>query len=479
MAEIIPHWLSKQANLSPDSTALELVDGGKITFLELQNRSMEMARKLAGLGVKKGSHLGILSANNLDMVYMIHAISYLGAVGVLLNTRLSDDELNYQLQDAEVSILITDENQSSRQLQVNKVYAYSEVNERKEMQVALQLELNLEQPFTIIYTSGTTGFPKGVVHTYGNHWWSAISSALNLGLEKNDKWLISLPLFHVSGLSTLMKSVIYGMPVYLMKKFDVDLVHEAIMDKKVTIVSVVTLMVQRLMDKLGSENYPQTLRCFLLGGGPAPKVLLKQAKDKKIPVFQSYGMTETTSQIATLSAKDALLKIGSAGKPLLPAELKINNPGEDDVGEIIVKGPMVTKGYFKNEAANKQTIIDGWLHTGDLGYLDEAGYLYVVDRRTDLIISGGENIYPSEIENALMKIPEIKEAGVIGVADDTWGEVPVAYVVLYESISKTDILAKLSKQLAKYKLPKKIKFIDEMPRNASNKLVRKKLKELE
>lgn len=190
-------------------------------------------------------------------------------------------------------------------------------------------------------------------------------------------------------------------------------------------------------------------------------------------------MTETTSQIATLSAKDALVKIGSAGKPLLPADLKIINPDKDDVGEIIVKGPMVTKGYFKNEAANKQKIIDGWLHTGDLGYLDEAGYLYVVDRRTDLIISGGENIYPSEIENALVKIPQIKEAGVVGVADDTWGEVPVAYVVLHEPISKTDILQKLSKQLAKYKLPKKIKFIDEMPRNASNKLVRKKLKELE
>ena len=478
MSEIIPHWLSKQANLSPENTALELVDGSNITFFELHKKSVQMAKKLAALGVAKGTHLGILTANNLNMVYTIHAISYLGAVGVLLNTRLSDDEINYQLQDAEVRLLITDEENSTRQLQVNESYAYDEVNNQAEVQAALQEELDLAQPFTLIYTSGTTGFPKGVVHTYGNHWWSAISSALNLGLEKTDKWLISLPLFHVSGLSTLMKSVIYGMPIYLMKKFDVDLVHNAIMREKVTIVSVVTIMMQRLMEKLNSESYPDTLRCFLLGGGPAPKVLLEKAKDKNIPVFQSYGMTETTSQIATLSAQDALEKIGSAGKPLLPAELRINNPGEDGVGEIIVKGPMVTQGYYKNEAANEQKIVNGWLHTGDLGYLDDAGYLYVVDRRTDLIISGGENIYPSEIENALVKLPEIKEAGVIGAADETWGEVPVAYVVLNEPISETDILATLGKQLAKYKLPKKIIFIEEMPRNASNKLVRNKLKDL-
>ncbi|MCF3943486.1 o-succinylbenzoate--CoA ligase [Oceanobacillus alkalisoli] len=478
MSEIIPHWLSKRANLSPENTALELVDGSNITFLELHKKSVQMANKIAALGVAKGTHLGILSANNLNMVYILHAVSYLGAVGVLLNTRLSDDEINYQLQDAEVSILITDEENSNRQLQVNESYSYDEVNKQTEVQTVLQKELNLAQPFTIIYTSGTTGFPKGVVHTYGNHWWSAISSALNLGLEKNDKWLISLPLFHVSGLSTLMKSVMYGMPIYLMKKFDVDLVHDAIMRKEVTIVSVVTLMMQRLMEKLNSESYPRTLRCFLLGGGPAPKILLEKAKDKNIPVFQSYGMTETTSQIATLSAQDALDKIGSAGKPLLPAELEIKNPGIDGVGEIIVKGPMVTEGYYKNEAANEQTLVNGWLHTGDLGYLDDAGYLYVVDRRTDLIISGGENIYPSEIENALVKLPEIEEAGVIGVADETWGEVPVAYVVLNEPVSETDILLNLGKQLAKYKLPKEIIFIKEMPRNASNKLVRNKLKDI-
>lgn len=475
MSEIIPHWLTKQANVIPNQAAFELADGTVISFLELQRNSEDYAKKLAALGVPKGSHLGILSGNSLEMAYTIHALSYLGVVGVLLNTRLSDEELNYQLQDAEVTILITDEEQANRRLEVSSSYMYREIMSKEAVAAPLQEEINLADPFTIIYTSGTTGFPKGVVHTYGNHWWSAVSSALNLGMNKADKWLIALPLFHVSGLSTMMKSVIYGMPIYLMKKFDVALVHEAIMDKQVTIVSVVTLMVQRLVEKLGTDKYPDTLRCFLLGGGPAPKVLLEKAKEKGVPVFQSYGMTETTSQIATLSPQDALGKIGSAGKPLLPAQLKIVEPGSDGVGEIVVKGPMVTSGYYKNPAANEKTIVDEWLHTGDLGYLDEQGFLFVVDRRTDLIISGGENIYPSEIENALAKMPEIKEAGVTKREDATWGHVPVAYVVANESITEEQIFDFLSKHLAKYKLPKEIHFISELPRNASNKLVRNKL----
>src|SRR5699024_9072578 len=234
-----------------------------------------------------------------------------------------------------------------------------ELEATEETNTVLLEELALDDPFTIIYTSGTTGFPKGVIHTYGNHWWNAIASALNLGLDKSDKWLIPLPLFHVSGLSTMMKSVIYGMPVFLMKSFDVEVVHQAIMEREVTIVSVVTIMVQRLTERLGDNQYPDQLRCFLLGGGPAPKVLLEKAKAKHIPVFQSYGMTETTSQIVTLSPQDALEKLGSAGKPLLPAQLKIDNPGPDGVGEIIVKGPMVTMGYYKNAEANKESIMEG------------------------------------------------------------------------------------------------------------------------
>lgn len=475
MSEFIPHWLTKQANLSPNQIALELLDGKKITFKELHENSVNFAKKLAALGVERGTHLGILSSNKLEMVYTIHALSYIGAVGILLNTRLSDKEINYQLADADINILIKDDEQKKRNLNSVKSFSFEELEHINELEIELLEEINLNDIFTIIYTSGTTGFPKGVIHTYGNHWWSAIASALNLGLDKKDKWLIALPLFHVSGLSTLIKSVVYGMPIYLLKKFDADLVHDAIMKQKITIVSVVTMMVQRLIERLGNERYPSSLRCFLLGGGPAPKALLETAKDKDVPVFQSYGMTETTSQIVTLSPHDALEKLGSAGKPLLPAQLKIEHPDAEGIGEIIVKGPMVTAGYYKNTEANKTSISNDWLNTGDLGYLDQEDFLYVVDRRTDLIISGGENIYPSEIENVLLKIPEIKEVGVTRMKDEVWGYVPVAYVVVHSPITEEHILEFAGENLAKYKLPKKIYFIDKLPRNASNKLVRNKL----
>ncbi|MGJ9457459.1 o-succinylbenzoate--CoA ligase [Oceanobacillus sp. CF4.6] len=480
MAEVIPHWLTKQADLAPEAIAMELEDGSTVTFKRLKEKSQRFAKQLAQRGVTEGSHVGILSTNQIPMIVAIHALSYLGAVGVLLNTRLTGEELNYQVKDAEVSILLTADHlkESAQSLKVKHIQSFSDIEAQPGKEVILKSELDLDNTFTIIYTSGTTGFPKGVLHTYGNHWWSAIGSALNLGLNKDDKWLIPLPIFHVSGLSTSIKSVIYGMPVYLLEKFDAATVHQAIMNKGVTIVSVVTMMVQRLMDRLGDESYPESFRCMLLGGGPAPKPMLERAKEKKIPVFQSYGMTETASQIVTLAPKDALEKIGSAGKPLFPAQLKIARATDELIGEILVKGPMVTNGYFKNEDANRKLFDNGWLATGDMGYLDDEGFLYVVDRRNDLIISGGENIYPSEIESVLSGMEQIHEVGVAGKKDDVWGQVPIAYIVKHEEVTVDAIYTYLKKRLAKYKLPKEIHFVEGLPRNASNKLVRNKLLDL-
>ncbi|GAB3047459.1 o-succinylbenzoate--CoA ligase [Virgibacillus ainsalahensis] len=476
MAEIIPHWLTKQASLAPEQTAIENLSGEKMTFLELKEKSQHFAKKLAANSVKEGTHVGILSSNSSSMVIAIHALSYLGAVSVMLNTKLTKEELNYQIKDAEVSLILTSENLYETTEEMNfsiSVHSFSQIDREGEKNIKLRQEINLDDPFTIIYTSGTTGFPKGVIHTYGNHWWSAIGSALNLGLNKDDKWLCALPIFHVGGISIFIKSAIYGMPVYLLEKFDEYIVHEAIITRGVTIVSVVTVMVQRLMNILGDDRYPVTFRCMLLGGGPAPRPLLEKAKSKNIPVFQSYGMTETSSQIVTLSPADALEKIGSAGKPLVPAQLKINNTKKDDsIGEIFVKGPMVTNGYYKNKDATEKSLTDGWLATGDLGYLDEDGFLYVVDRRKDLIISGGENIYPSEIESVLSGMDQIKEVGVAGKSDDTWGKVPIAFIVKNRHITEEEILNYAARYLAKYKLPKQIHFIDQLPRNASNKIVR-------
>lgn len=482
MAEIIPHWLTKQASLAPHQIAIETEHGESITFLALEKKSKQFAKKLATLDIAEGSHIGILSTNDISMVVAIHAISYLGAVAVLLNTRLTEEELIYQMNDAEVSMILTCDYHKATAKQMDfhiPAKSFSEVDQLLEKQVKLHSEINLDAVFTIIYTSGTTGFPKGVIHTYGNHWSSAIGSALNLGLDAKDKWLAMLPIFHVSGLSTFMKSVIYGMPVLLFEKFDVEKVNKAIMEQGVTIVSVVTVMLQRLVTSLGNNKYPETFRCMLLGGGPAPKPLLEKAKEHHIPVFQSYGMTETSSQIVTLSPNDALTKIGSAGKPLFTAQLKINDPDADAVGEIYVKGPMVTKGYYNNQLATEDSFQDNWLATGDLGYVDEEGFLYVMDRRSDLIISGGENIYPAEIEAALTGMDQIAEVGVTGVEDPIWGQVPVAFVVKKnQKLTTEEVLAYAQKKLATYKVPKQIYFVEQLPRNASNKLMRKELLKL-
>src|SRR5699024_4320941 len=186
----------------------------------------------------------------------------------------------------------------------------------------------------------------GVVHTYGNHWWSAVGSSLNLGMLQSDKWLATLPFYHVGGLSIFIRSVIYGIPAYIVEKFTEEAVHQAIMKKGITIASVVPVMLKRLLKRLGQDGYPSAFRCMLLGGSAASLTILEQAKEKNVPVFQSYGMTETSSQIVTLSPDDAMQKIGSSGKSLFPAQVQIRHKGKDGIGEVHVKGPMVTSGYF-------------------------------------------------------------------------------------------------------------------------------------
>ncbi|WP_152655014.1 o-succinylbenzoate--CoA ligase [Oceanobacillus sp. CFH 90083] len=475
MSTVIPHWLDKQADLSPNEIAVELKDGTTVTFSQLAENSRIKARKLASADIKKGDHIAILSGNSIEMMEMIYACSYLGAVVVLLNKRLTAYERKQQMKDAKVTLLIT-ETEEAGLTEIGQL-TFDQLN-RLEASWKVQLleEIELSTVFTMMYTSGTSGFPKAVQHTYENHWWSATSSGLNFGKHNDDKWLIPLPLFHVSGLSTMLKGIIYGMPIYLLEKFEVEDVHDAIMHKQVTMTSVVTVMLQRLVSYLGEASYPEAFRCMLLGGGPAPETLLQQTKAKKIPVFQSYGMTETASQIVTLNPRDALRKVGSAGKPLFPAQLKIAGKQANEVGEILVKGPMITPGYYNRQAANETSFLNGWLATGDVGYLDDEGFLYVVDRRSDLIISGGENIYPSEIENVLLQIDGVQETGVIGKKDTEWGEIPVAFIVADREMTIAEITAFLKDKLARYKQPKEFYFIDQLPRNAANKLVRQELK---
>jgi O-succinylbenzoic acid--CoA ligase len=240
-----------------------------------------------------------------------------------------------------------------------------------------------------------------------------------------------------------------------------------------------------MLDERGDQPYPSSLRCVLLGGGPAPEPLLQRCATLGVPVVQTYGLTEAASQVATLEPEDALRKLGSAGKPLFGTELRIEDadgaflaPGAE--GEIVVRGPTVTPGYLNRPGPTARAIRDGWLHTGDIGYLDAKGYLYVLDRRDDLIVSGGENVYPAEIEAVLQSHPDVLEAGVWGAPDQRWGQVPIAAVVLRPGVSVTAdaLIAHCRERLAAYKTPVRIELRTELPRNAAGKLLRNQLQEL-
>lgn len=482
---MMPNWLMQRANLTPERPAFE-TDGDIISFRTLWEQVYELAGKLASLGIRKNDHVALLSGNSLDLVRFFHALMAIGAVGVPLNTRLSIEEQVWEIEDSKASWLIFDDknhlfNSAANEPRLFHRISISQVKRQSYSEVKLQAEFSLDAPCTMIYTSGTTGKPKGVVLTYGNHWWSAAGSALNLGLTETDKWYCCVPLFHVSGLSLLMKNVIYGMPVVLAKKFDPHEANQMICKNGVTMISVVANMLRRMLDDLETASYPDAFRCMLLGGGPAPLPLLQRSRQKKIPVYQTYGLTETASQMVTLPPEFMFSKLGSAGKPLFHGEIRIikedrvADPGE--AGEIQVRGMNVSPGYWNHPETADRTFSGGWLRTGDIGYLDTDDFLYVLDRRDDLIISGGENVYPAEIESVLLAFPDVEEAGVIGVKDEQWGEVPFAFVHMKpeRTVSEKDILDFCQKKLARYQLPVGIQFTGLLPRNASRKLLRRKL----
>lgn len=487
----MPEWLRQRALLSPRRLALTFGDQ-HWTFAELDRQVDVIAHSLASLGIKSGDRLALILCSALQFVELVHAAPRAGAMLVPLNTRLAVPELRWQLEDVEATALVYDDANRETAVALTeslpglRVLSTAElVSPAESIPAQRSAEaIDLSAVHTIIYTSGTAGRPKGAMLTYGNHFWSALGSALNLGLHGDDRWLACMPLFHVGGLAILLRSVIYGIPVILHDGFDPVAVNKAIDQEGVTIISVVSNMLQRMLEARGERPYPPTLRCILVGGGPVPRPLLEECARRGVPVVQTYGLTEAASQVATLAPEDALRKLGSAGKPLFPTEVRIEGKNgrpqpAGEPGEIVIRGPTVTPGYLNRPQETEQVLRDGWLHTGDVGYLDDEGYLYVLDRRDDLIISGGENIYPAQVEEALRSHPDVADAGVIGLPDERWGQTVVAAVQLRDGAmaNEGDLLAFCRGTLASYKVPKQLRFVPSLPRNAAGKLLRHVLRE--
>lgn len=502
--QLVPEWLHRAAQNYPTRVALEF-ERDVWTFAALDSEVTALARRLASAGVHEGARVAVLAPNSPEFVIAVHALPRLGAILVPLNTRLTEAELVWQLRDVHATmLLVTDATRAMGHQIVAALHDITALRldlslraptsaedaggripsvwELPEGTLEMRTEVVLDAVQAIMYTSGTTGSPKGALLTFGMQWWSATASALNLGLSPDDCWLVCLPLYHVGGLTTLMKSSIYGMRIVLHERFDPVAVNRAIEQQHITMLSVVAVMVQRMLDTLPYDStYPACLRCVLLGGGPAPRPLLEACAARGIPVIQTYGLTESCSQAVTLAPVDALRKLGAAGRPLLPVQLCIEKDGKvvgpAVAGEICLRGPTISPGYADRPSESARAFRNGWFATGDIGYLDDEGYLYVLDRRTDLIVSGGENVYPAEIESVLLAHPAVADAGVCGVADERWGEVPIGFVRLYDGlqVSEGELLRFASERVARYKVPRGIRIVEALPRNGAGKLLRRRL----
>jgi O-succinylbenzoic acid--CoA ligase len=476
-------WLLARTRATPQASAIFLGDA-HWTYSQLNALVNIFVSHIRGYK-KEDLRIAAFLPNNLAYVCLVHAAARCGAILVPLNTRLSSEELDWQLQRARCSLLVIDddaadrfENRASNDLIIIRSSTlFSKLPEQGEPTIPAH---ELQGVQAIIFTSGTTGKPKGAMLTFSNHFYSAVASGYRLGVLSNDIWLCCLPLYHVGGLAILLRSCLYGTAVDLHNGFDVAAVSESLNTRAISLISLVPTMVQRLLQYHAGKPWSTSLRHLLIGGAAVPTKLITQCHDLGIPVSVTYGLTEAASQVATMTSRDVLLKPGSAGKPLLFTSVAILSEGgqalpANEVGEIVVSGPTVMAGYDRDDISTARVLQGGWLHTGDVGTLDDDGDLWVLQRRDDIIISGGENVYPAEVEAILEAHPAVRQACVVGIENQEWGQHVAAAVTLEDdiSISIPDLLASCRLHLAGYKLPRQIIILPAMPLTASGKIHRR------
>ncbi|EOT38097.1 o-succinylbenzoate--CoA ligase [Enterococcus columbae] len=481
-------WLQQQAKAQPDKLAL-YAEKAQYTFEELNQRVQKLAHVWFDCLPQSATHrfIAILGENQLNYIENTLAFWEIGWAIQCLNIRLSVEEIITQLKDSQCVYLLDLSSNTARRSRLAQalpeltIFTESMLTQANQVQVRQPIDLGyrLDQVASLMYTSGTTAAAKGVPQKFKQHLASATAAQQSLSVTPADCWLCAVPLFHISGLSILLRSLVIGHSLRLYRKFNPEKIHQDLLAGKGSIFSAVTKMLQDLLPYVPKQGYPNSFKAILLGGGPASIELLNACQQKQLPVMQSYGMTESCSQVFALPFCDALRKIGSAGKPLANIQCKIEkNTASQQTGEILIKGPNIVESYLHQRSSERWSA-DGWFHTGDLGYLDDEGFLYVVSRLSELIISGGENIYPNEIEQCLSKHPAIKEAVVVGKEDATWGQVPIAFLQLQAGFDQTSFnpeqLTEQLQALARYKWPKAFYFVKDFPRTASGKIQKRKL----
>jgi O-succinylbenzoic acid--CoA ligase len=497
--QVTNDWLRARAVASPEAEALWF--GGRVwSFREIDAMVDRLCVYLAAFGVAPGDHVGVLLPNAPTMVCCVFGLARLGAVLVPLNTRLTAIELAWQFERADCAVVLCGPSTETkaRDATAGRCSVHTLPADPSVFEAWLESDTfmattsdeqrssgSLESVQAIVFTSGTTGRPKGAMITYSNHFWSAIGSAFRLGVRPEDRWLACLPLYHVGGLAILFRSCLYGTAVVLHDGYDTQAVLDSLKSERVTLVSLIPTMLGWLLDEGLTQAAAPLLRLVLLGGAAATPDLLARANAAGIPVAVSYGLTEAASQVATLPPGAVPGKPGSAGRPLLFTDVAILDEAGRAVapeipGEITVAGPTVMAGYYGDQEATEAILVNGRLRTGDIGYRDADGDLWVLNRRSDLIVSGGENVYPAEVERALREHPAVASACVVGLPDAVWGQRVAAMVVLQETGATTreELLAHCRERLAGYKQPCVLVFAGELPLTGSGKIHRQRVSEL-
>ena len=455
-------WLRYGTEHYPDRICIN-----EYTYKDIYGGVLHVASELLSL---ESSRVAILSDNSVTMAIYVLAAMLAHKEVLLLNVHLKPNEIENQLKQLGVTTVLHSQdrrNQLPDSICAVEFETLETILSDRVLEDIFDWTFNDTDIAAIMNTSATTGQFKSVPLRWGQIRAHVQASQEVLGKTEQDNWLMVLPLFHVSGLSILMRSLYNGTAVTILPKYDEAQVLKLIESENINMMSLVPTILTQLEPSISHHK----LRVILLGGEFIPMALIDACEKKSLPIYKTYGMTETFSQSVTFSVLDYPQKRDSVGKPLPGMCIRIDNPDADGVGEIHLTGPMVMTGYINQEP------IDGDLNTDDIGYVDEDGFVYILNRRKDLIISGGENIYPKELEDLVYTLPSVKECAVVPVPDPKWGQVPSLFVAFHdgEIITSDEILSFMTKSLAKYKIPKYVKILPALPRNGTGKILRNEL----
>jgi len=496
-------WISKWTDTSPNKIAIKEHESGKeLTYSQLNRLGNRLANYLTTeIKLVKGDRIVIVSDNRIEFFILFVAAQKTGIILVPLNHRLTASELKYLITTTNPKLLLFDVEHKNVVLEsindaskLMKFYSFTELqllfdyNQESEFNGDFKItKVKPNDPIFILFTSGTTGYPKGVLYTHKMMFWNSVNTSMSLIINRETRTIVNLPLFHSGGWNVLATPVLHhGGYFVLTKSFNAQVILQSIEKEKLDIFMGVPTMLKMISDEeIFKTTNLSSLQYIIVGGEPMPIPLIEEFNKKGIAIRQGYGLTEVGPNLTSLHQGDAIRKKGSIGKPNFYVSIKIkkdntNIDSQVKKGELLLKGPMVTPGYWQNKEATKQAIKKGWFHTGDIVTIDEEGYLYIVDRIKNMYISGGENVYPAEVERILLEHPAILEAIVVNVTDEKWGESGKAFIATKNSnsITELEIIEFCKTRLAKFKIPKYFEFLDELPRNDTGKLDRKLLKNL-